>query len=408
MNWLSRLEQSSEAHANRFRSSRPLARDGRVQDVEIRPGHAHAKVVDRRGEVHEVDISVRQLSDGEKDDLVSAIADRAASLAAVLAGSIPEGLLDELAELEIDVLPSAADMRPDCSCEEYAEPCVHAGALLVVLEQLFARDPFTLFELRGLPRVELLGRIRARRRAGAEGAAAGSAGAQSGNGDMSAPSPARSTSDPWGSWTVRRTLGEPPRVTPGNRMEENDPGEWVQFRPTPSVSRQRDAGSVFDELRRDASLRATLMLSEGAPSMVEADFRVDLARLVANGDWQGRQHEAARAVGLSPDQLAALVDAFRLGGAEAVIALDDSSTWSVDQDLLGAARDELVDLGFERRSVSLNYNSLGIGRGHLLVRGRTGHWYLIAVARPRRAQHLVLGPLDRPGELGPPGNLHLE
>lgn len=401
LDWLSRLESTSESYANRFRSSRRLAGPDNVVDLQIMPGHVSGRIVDRHGELHNVDISVRQLSPGEQQDVVDAITGRAQWLAAMLDGEIPVGLLGDLVDLEVNVLPSPSDLRPDCDCDEYAEPCVHAGALMIALNRSFESDPFALFKLRGLPRDELMSRIRQAR--SILTSATAEPGPLSNTSTEQSQNQTVNPVDPWDAWSASRPLGPPPVAESVETVDQSS-GEdaWVHLK-TPLVSNvSSDSGTVLDELRRDAADRAASMLSSGTDSMLNSSQMVDLARLLGSGTWQGHHVAAARAAGMSISELDALVDAFKQGGQEAVTTLFEPATWSVDQEMLAGAREDLVDAGFDKREVALNYNSLGVGRDHLLVRSPSGHWYLLSESRLRKPRRIVRGPMDYVSEIGKP------
>ena len=46
-------------------------------------------------------------------------------------------------------------MTTACSCPDYANPCKHVAAVLLVLGEEIARRPLTLLELRGVGEEEL-------------------------------------------------------------------------------------------------------------------------------------------------------------------------------------------------------------------------------------------------------------
>ena len=47
---------------------------------------------------------------------------------------------------------TAASSAPTCTCDDWADPCAHALAVLQQLAWLVEADPFVLLQLRGLPR----------------------------------------------------------------------------------------------------------------------------------------------------------------------------------------------------------------------------------------------------------------
>ena len=51
--------------------------------------------------------------------------------------------------------PGKYDMTTKCSCPDYANPCKHAAAALLILGEEIARRPMTLLELRGISMEDL-------------------------------------------------------------------------------------------------------------------------------------------------------------------------------------------------------------------------------------------------------------
>lgn len=157
--WLVELSGASENYWSQLRSKGRM----KVLDLESSAGRVHARIVDRRGEIHGVDIEVRRLSSGERDDVIALAGRRSGTLAALLDGSVPAVLVDEITELEIDLFPTPSDLRISCRCDQWSDPCPHASAVLRALADAMDRDPFMLFELRGLPRADMLTAIRHQR-----------------------------------------------------------------------------------------------------------------------------------------------------------------------------------------------------------------------------------------------------
>jgi uncharacterized Zn finger protein len=51
--------------------------------------------------------------------------------------------------------PGRYDMTTGCSCPDYANPCKHVSAVLLILGEEIARRPSTLLALRGIAVEEL-------------------------------------------------------------------------------------------------------------------------------------------------------------------------------------------------------------------------------------------------------------
>jgi uncharacterized Zn finger protein len=48
------------------------------------------------------------------------------------------------------------DLKTECSCPDWSNPCKHIAAVYYLLGEEFDRDPFLIFKLRGLSREELI------------------------------------------------------------------------------------------------------------------------------------------------------------------------------------------------------------------------------------------------------------
>ena len=160
--WIDALERSGTGtgYESRLPRGRTYARKGAVREIDLRPGHIAARVVGTGGELYRVDIAVKQLAEIEWEQVADAIAARAAHLAALLDGELDPGVVDDAAAVDVQLLPRAADLRPDCSCPDWAEPCKHAAAVCYVAAQELDRNPFTLFLLRGIDRDALIELVR--------------------------------------------------------------------------------------------------------------------------------------------------------------------------------------------------------------------------------------------------------
>ncbi len=55
------------------------------------------------------------------------------------------------------------DLKTDCSCPDYANPCKHIAATHYILGERFDEDPFLLFRLRGRTQEQVLHALRQRR-----------------------------------------------------------------------------------------------------------------------------------------------------------------------------------------------------------------------------------------------------
>lgn len=383
--WVDALEHAGGSYESRLPRGRTYARKGHVHELEIHPGHIAARVVGSHGELYRVDIAVRQLADSEWVQVAEAIAGRGAHLAALLDGELHPGVVADAAEVDVSVLPTASDLRPDCECPDWAEPCKHAGAVCYVVAAELDRDPSVLFLLRGRTREELIAAVRsARRRADGSGV------------DDDAPptveAPAEGV-DATGIWHGR-SLDEPLPPVPAAVTASSAGLRSLRSRPAPwdaEVPRRLGIDPArIDELAEDAVDRARAMLLDGADSGLRAPALADLARHAAR--WPDAAVDMAARAGLTPGRLRALAEAWRLGGPVAVAVLASPEDWVSDQVLLGSARDRLVEAGHDRRSIALNYDSLRMRSTTWLVLGPDLRWYRLQGTAKHDDLRLVASP----------------
>lgn len=361
-----------------------------MQTVELHVGYLSARVVGSHGELHRLTIEVRQLAESEWDEVAAAIAGRAAHLAALLDGELDPGVIDDARSVDVELLPGTSDLRPDCDCDEYASPCSHAAAASYVVADELDRDPFALLLLRGRDRAAVLDMIRAAR-SGDDQPPAEDPGSEP-NGDDHL--------DPTALWAGRSATDPlaPPPSLPGLRTATAllRPGRhlpWdVDLPPRHGIDRRR-----VDALAEDAVLRAWGMLVDGRPSGLSSSARADLARRAAIAPTE--LVDLASLAGLTPTRLRAWAAAWTLAGDEGVTVVADPSRWQTDPAVLEAAREQLVELGVPRRSVSLNYDSLRRAPDTWLVAAPAGGWYRLAGTDKHQDLRLVAGPAPEPGDL---------
>lgn len=379
--WIDALEHSGTGYESRLPRGRTYARKGAVRELELGPGHVAARVVGSHGELYRVDLAVKQLADSEWHDVAAAIATKAAHLAALLDGELDPGVVADAESVEVQLLPRPADLRPDCECPDWAEPCKHAAAVCYVVAQEMDRDPFALFLLRGMPRHDLIDLVRQHR-------------AEPGAAAVPAPSspvelPGVDPVELWAGRSPDEPLAAlPPAVAP---RAPRQPGRHVPWSAEPPARFGIDPTRV-DELAEDAVQRAWHMLVDDQPSGLRSGARADLARRAAQ--QPAALGELAALAGLTPAALRLWAEAWWLGGDTAVEVVADPQCWSTDQQALAAGRDALEQLGHTRRSIALNYDSLLMSSVVWLVIGPDHRWYRLQGAGKHQDLRLSAAPAD--------------
>lgn len=323
--WLDALEQRALVDPNRLPRGRTYARQDRVRDVELSPGHVQAYVWGT--ERYRSQMSVRVLTDGEWDAVLDVVMVKAANAAALLAGEVPR----DIGSL---VLPDRGDLGPDCSCPDWAEPCKHVAALCYVLADVFDEDPFALLALRGRGRGEVLDEVRRRRAAALGGAAPAEVSDLPRGADPGTPATAafKRTSE-----AVAQADGAEPLMGP--RAAPRRPANRYEL----AVAAPADSGIEADALEAlvaDAADRAWRMLAVGESSGLDASVGDDVVRRAARSNrWQ--RDGIAEATGLDRDELEAAALAWQVAGRPAYRA--SRARWEPDAGAMDRGASALGD-----------------------------------------------------------------
>lgn len=137
----------------RLGRGRSYARSGQVLSIDVGKGRVTSKVQGSRPKPYEVEIRVKTLSQAEWKKAAGALARDAGLAAKLLAGTMPEGVEKALARAGVSLFPKrSGDLRTECSCPDWSNPCKHVAAVYYLLGEEFDRDPFLVFKLRGVTR----------------------------------------------------------------------------------------------------------------------------------------------------------------------------------------------------------------------------------------------------------------
>jgi uncharacterized Zn finger protein len=149
----------------RLQRGKQYARAGQVLEMEIRPGKITARVQGSRRKPYEVAIETTVLTPTEWDLAEGVMESSAVFLAKLLAGEMPEEVEEAFVGSSATLLPeSEHQLRSECSCPDWENPCKHIAAVYFLLGEAFDADPFLIFAWRGRGKEELLGNLRSRRR----------------------------------------------------------------------------------------------------------------------------------------------------------------------------------------------------------------------------------------------------
>lgn len=156
--WISVLE-SFDIGA-RLSRGKSYARNGQVLSIEIEKGRVKAKVQGSRATPYKVSIEVKPIAPKEWAQVIAALAQQPLFVSKLLAGEMPDDIEYVFHEQLLSLFPSKfIDLKTECSCPDWSNPCKHIAAVFYLMGEEFDRDPFMIFLMRGLRREELLERL---------------------------------------------------------------------------------------------------------------------------------------------------------------------------------------------------------------------------------------------------------
>lgn len=157
--WMEKLE--GMGLKSRLGRGRNYAIAGQVISLDIAGGEVFAKVMGARENPYEVKIVFRRPEGDERRKIVEAIRAEKMFVARLLANDLPTEIEEIFSAQGMDFFPGGKlspgryDMTTSCSCPDWANPCKHIAAVLLVLGEEIARRPSLMLELRGVEMEEL-------------------------------------------------------------------------------------------------------------------------------------------------------------------------------------------------------------------------------------------------------------
>jgi uncharacterized Zn finger protein len=160
--FIAALEEFSDSA--RLGRGRSYARNGKIKEHQITNGKITAKV---RGSInpyfgvhkeplYKVNIEIKQISSTDWSKITSYLGSKASLISKLLLGEVPDNIETAFGELKLHLLPhNRQDFKTDCSCPDWENPCKHIAGVYYLVAAELDRDPFLLFELRGITRSQL-------------------------------------------------------------------------------------------------------------------------------------------------------------------------------------------------------------------------------------------------------------
>ena len=161
--WLEVLERMGLG--SRLGRGKNYAMSGQVVSLEIEGGKVFAKVQGTRPDPYEVVLDFRAPDAAAHGRIVARLRSEPILVARLLADDLPLEVEAAFKAEGCDLFPGGKlpegsgrryDMVSDCSCPDYANPCKHVSAVLLLLGEEIARRPLTLLALRGVSEEDLV------------------------------------------------------------------------------------------------------------------------------------------------------------------------------------------------------------------------------------------------------------
>jgi uncharacterized Zn finger protein len=160
--FIAALESFTES--GRLGRGRAYARGRKVQRFEIKGNRITAQVLGSvnpyfgvyQEPIYNILIELKPIHKADWTTAIQRLASNASMVSKLMLNEVPDDIETVFAHVNLNLLPqNYRDFTTECSCPDYSNPCKHiAGVYYLVAAQL-DQDPFLLFELRGLSRMEL-------------------------------------------------------------------------------------------------------------------------------------------------------------------------------------------------------------------------------------------------------------
>jgi uncharacterized Zn finger protein len=105
---------------------------------------------------YKVSIRLKAIPKAKWAAIIAELSGNAAWISRLLMSEMPDNIESVFEQSGVRLLPGGGtDLRSDCSCPDYANPCKHIAGAYYKVASLLDRDPFLLFELRGMDKDSL-------------------------------------------------------------------------------------------------------------------------------------------------------------------------------------------------------------------------------------------------------------
>jgi len=157
--WIEKMERLAES--SRFKEGDASATRNAVQRIRLEGRTIVALVQLKLQPAYTVRITFDAFSREQWDQLFANVRDWRALASSLAAGDLPLEIQTGFSKAKLRFMPERyADLHLECGCPDWLKPCAHLVAAWLRFGRDFERDPFLLFQLRGMERKELLDFLR--------------------------------------------------------------------------------------------------------------------------------------------------------------------------------------------------------------------------------------------------------
>jgi uncharacterized Zn finger protein len=168
--WSRRFVEVLESYGlgGRMQRGRRYARKGQVLSVHVDAGTLAAQVQGSRRTPYLVTVSLPAPAANQWAAIDAAMRAKVGFVARLLAGEVPADLEEVFHAAGVALFPGTwKQLRADCSCPDWENPCKHIAAVLYVFADQLDTDPWLLLAWRGRTREQILEPLRGAAGAGA-------------------------------------------------------------------------------------------------------------------------------------------------------------------------------------------------------------------------------------------------
>lgn len=139
---------------NRLARARSYARRGQVESIDVKKGGVYGVVYGSDDQPYKVSVKVQRLGEGEWKRVADSLMARPAIAAKMMVGQMPEDLESVFSDVGLSLFPD--DLKTDCNCWDWANPCKHIAAVYLIVSERFDREPLLILRVRGMDPEDLL------------------------------------------------------------------------------------------------------------------------------------------------------------------------------------------------------------------------------------------------------------